>query len=642
MFHHADARDAECHTQRVLVLAKPTTNPVRERWARAAGLGLRRESDAYPDGISALELSERRERLDDILREERDLLEPMSARLVRGPLVAIVADRDGVILSAHADRSFVDPVARLRLIEGARWGESTRGTNAIGTALAEGEAVGVVGKAHFEHRNRDLFCYATPVRDIYGEIVAVLDVTGPLRSHDVAVGMAVQAAGVALERALRVVAYVDPRSGTLAAVERLVMRAAGATMLIEASGSVRVLNAAAREAFGGESRLDCQRLFGMSFHELLATAAGRGGMRFETQAGSWKIAIDPITGAGASLLAVLVHFEPERASSAPAAEPPSPPKPSPTAHAFAAILGQDLALCEAKRKAERFARTSLPVLLLAETGTGKELFARALHAASPVREGAFVAVNCGALAPELMLSELFGYAPGAFTGALRGGSEGRIGAAHGGTLFLDEIAEMSDALQAALLRVLDSGSYQRLGETRERHAQFRLLCATCKDLPARVAEGKFRQDLWYRIQGASITLPTLRERTDTIWLAEQLLDQLSSSPPAARPPLSPAARRHISQHDWPGNVRELKSALTHALALAEGESHIEPEHFPHLFAISTKSPDTRPAPMTRQGIVRDAIEATLRACAGNVSEAARRLGVGRGTIYRTIRDSKPD
>ena len=628
---------------RMLVLANAATDLVRERWARAIGFGLQRETEAYPDGVSNLELSERRERLDDVLREQRGLLEPVTMQFVRGPLLSIVADRDGVILSARSDRTVVDPMARLRLIEGARWGEETRGTNAIGTALVEGNAVGVVGEAHFEVRNRELFCYATPVRDAYGELVAVLDVTGPMHSHDPAIGSAVQGAGVALERALRAVCYADRGRGTFEAIERLVHKSIGATILIEASGALRAVNAAARRELqlGERSVVTCERLFGMSFHELVHTASGRDGMRFETRDGAWQIGVDPLTGTGNRTLAALVHFERERDGCSSSAAAPEPAPRPPSAAEFSNILGQAPAVLEAKRLAERLARTPLPVLLLAETGTGKELFARAIHAASAVRDQAFVAVNCAALSPELMLSEFFGYAPGAFTGAARHGSEGRLAAAHGGTLFLDEIAEMSDALQAALLRVLDNGVYQRVGDNRENRADFRLICATCRDLPGLVASGKFRSDLFYRIQGGNVTIPALRDRTDAVWLAERLLEQLA---PGSASRLSEEVKQFVREHHWPGNVRELKTAMAHAVALAAGEPLILREHLP--VVLDTRAFDSGathpagPAALTRERIVRDAIETTLRACAGNVSEAARRLGIGRGSVYRALRGSE--
>ena len=160
-----------------------------------------------------------------------------------------------------------------------------------------------------------------------------------------------------------------------------------------------------------------------------------------------------------------------------------------------------------KLAAERFARTRLPILLLAETGTGKDLLARAIHGASPRRDRPFVAINCGALSPHLLESELFGYAPGAFTDARREGHEGKIGAARGGTLFLDEVAEMPGPLQALLLRVLEDGTYFRVGESVPRQADVRLICATCRDLPGMVEDGAFRRDLFFRIAGATLTLP---------------------------------------------------------------------------------------------------------------------------------------
>ncbi|HWL88893.1 MAG TPA: sigma-54-dependent Fis family transcriptional regulator [Polyangiaceae bacterium] len=606
---------------------------VRERWSRVARLGLRREADAYPVATSDADLLERRERLAHAFRDELALLAPITGQLAHGPMVALVADREGVILSAHTDRRLVDPIARLRLVEGARWDEPTRGTNAVGTALVEGRAVAVVGEAHFEMRNRDIFCYATPVRDAYGDIVAVIDVSGPMANHDPSIGIAVQAAGLALERALRAIAYGDPRSGALAAIERLVHRASGPALLLESSGVVRIVNAAARSVLPipVDQILTCERVFGAPFRDVFATATGRGGMRFETPAGAWRIEMDPIAGEGGRPLAMLAYFEADRPHVAPPAMSKAP-------SAFAMILGQDEALTAAKQTAARIAATALPVLLLAETGTGKELFARAIHAASDRKNGPFVAVNCGAFSPNLIASELFGYAPGAFTGASRHGSEGRINAATSGTLFLDEIAEMPDALQAALLRVLDDGIYQRIGDTRDRRADFRLVCATSRDLPARMAEGKFRNDLFYRIQGACITIPALRHRTDAVWLAEHLLQQ--ELPPGGSRRFAADAKAWIAEHDWPGNVRELKSAIVHAGILAADELVITRAHFPPVLVGSARPQQGKAT--TRKEIFLEAIESTLEACDGNVSEAARRLGVGRGTIYRAIKDNKAE
>jgi transcriptional regulator of acetoin/glycerol metabolism len=284
------------------------------------------------------------------------------------------------------------------------------------------------------------------------------------------------------------------------------------------------------------------------------------------------------------------------------------------------------------------------VLLLAETGTGKELFARAIHAASTRSSGPFVALNCGALSTTLLESELFGYAPGAFTGASRTGSNGKLGAADGGTLFLDEIAETPEAIQAALLRVLDDGAYHRVGDDRPRKVDFRLVCATCRDLPGLVESGRFRRDLFYRIHGACVQIPTLRQRTDRVFLAIEMLRRLDASPD-----LEPDAI------DWPGNVRELRSALQHAAALASGEP-ISRAHFPETLLRSVTPAPARTLPRdvaaapsapvaeaprgemprTRETILRDAMIEAVDAARGNLSEAARKLGVARSTLYRAL------
>ena len=317
------------------------------------------------------------------------------------------------------------------------------------------------------------------------------------------------------------------------------------------------------------------------------------------------------------------------------------------AGAFADILGDDASLLAATRTLARFAPTSLPVLLLAETGTGKELFARAVHGASPRSRGPFVPLNCGALSPGLLESEMFGHAPGAFTGAQRNGSAGKLAAADGGTLFLDEIAEMPETLQATLLRVLEDGSYYRVGESRPRRSDFRLVCATCRDLPALVGAGRFRRDLFFRIQGAAITIPPLRERTDKVPLARGLLTQLAAETGALAPALSPDAIEWIESHSFPGNVRELKTALAHALVMSDGAPVLSASCFPRVIlrdvapprevADATTSPSHAEVPLSgrrRSDVLQEMMIATLRACDGNVSEAARRLGVARSTLYR--------
>jgi transcriptional regulator with PAS, ATPase and Fis domain len=310
--------------------------------------------------------------------------------------------------------------------------------------------------------------------------------------------------------------------------------------------------------------------------------------------------------------------------------------PAASPSAFDIIVADDAQVNAAKHRAAQFAQTELPILLLAETGTGKELFARAIHRASPRAKGPFVALNCGALTPSLLESELFGHAPGAFTGATRAGSDGVVGAANGGTLFLDEIAEMPDALQAVLLRVLDEGVYHRVGETRPRQSNFRLVSATCRALPDMVMQGKFRRDLFFRIQGAYITIPTVRERSDRFTLVQHFMQPHAHA-------IADDAAAWITQHSWPGNVRELKSAVAHACAMTT-DGVLRRAHFPESLISSAVTNVVAPAavaPATRAPLSDAEIDAAVNAAAGNISDAARRLGVARSTVYRARAKRKP-
>ncbi len=611
-------------------------DPVLARWARAAALGARADGPAFPVGATDAEIQERRARVESLLSAPRRESEQGAVRfdLGRGKRIAIFADKDGVIVSARA-QEFERGAVRSRLLEGAAWSEDTRGTNAIGTALRERRSVAVIGRAHYERTNQALFCYATPIVDPWGEVLGVFDVSGDLADDDPLLATAVECFGRAIEERLRSQAYASAVAGGLAVAMRMLERCAMPALLIEAPGIVRGANDRALVGLGAQPGATVESVFGVSFDELAAEALGRGAPRFETARARYSLSLDPIMGPDRRVLSVLAYFDPlPRLAPARLATPAPAEAESP---AFAAIVGTDPSVVRAKALARRFAKAPVPVLLLAETGTGKELLARAIHAASPRERGPFVAINCGAVSEALLESELFGFAPGSFTGARAAGHEGKLGAANGGTLFLDEVGEMTPALQAMLLRALEDGTYCRVGETQPRKSDFRLVCATCRDLPAMVADGRFRSDLFYRIHGATLTLPPVREREDRLHLARALLDELAREAGRPAPLLAEDAIAHVEDHAWPGNVRELKSALRHALWLAE-DGVIDASAFPEVL-ITPAAPPSRGGAggvKSRRDAELDALEAALAAAHGNLSDAARRLGVSRSTLYRMM------
>jgi transcriptional regulator with PAS, ATPase and Fis domain len=305
-------------------------------------------------------------------------------------------------------------------------------------------------------------------------------------------------------------------------------------------------------------------------------------------------------------------------------------------YTFSSFLGNSPKAMEAKRLARRAALLQAPVLLCGETGTGKELLAHAIHAGGPRAERPFVIVNVAAIPDTLLEAEFFGVAPGAYTGADRKPRCGKFELADGGSLFLDEVGDMPFALQSKLLRALQDQEIEPLGSNRVIRVNVRIMAATSRDLGAMVRDGRFRMDLFYRLNVLKIQLPPLRERMgDLEILCEHILEQIARRDGALPRELDPAAEALLRRHDWPGNVRELENALEQAM-LATDAHTLTAADFPDL-AGGRKAPAAEATIAgAEEAAGRQALEAALDACRGNKALAARRLGIGRTTLYRRL------
>jgi DNA-binding NtrC family response regulator len=287
------------------------------------------------------------------------------------------------------------------------------------------------------------------------------------------------------------------------------------------------------------------------------------------------------------------------------------------------------------------ARVDVPVVLTGETGAGKEVAARFLHAASPRAAQPFVAVNCAAIPRDLAESTLFGHERGAFTGAAarHAGLAERAG---GGTLLLDEVAELPAELQAKLLRLVQERAFLPLGATAERPFAARLVCATHADLMARVREGRFREDLYYRLHVVAVEVPPLRRRPEDLpWLAQRLLVEAVSRFALGPRRLAGPALAALADHDWPGNVRELRNRIERAAALADGEEIGAGELFPELDLEPRPSPAGADPGLLGSVVgeaTRGAVQDALRRAGGSRSEAARLLGISRTTLWKRMRE----
>jgi transcriptional regulator of acetoin/glycerol metabolism len=581
---------------------------------------------------SGAQLARALEQQRELVAHAQPVMEFLAEQTQGTDSMVILAGADGVLLQALGDLQFVGRAERVALRPGATWSERYRGTNAIGTALADAQPVVIHAEEHYLERNGFLTCAAAPIFGTSGQLLGVLDVSGDHRGyHRHTLGL-VRSAARMVEHRLFDTRH-DPRHWPGLRIRRHGPaegegpRAEGRLAAHE-DGSLAGATARALGLLG----LDWAALAHTRLQDLLEEPLER--------LLDWAVrspGVPRVLHARGGI-ALWARLEAGRLVHAPASLPVAEAAPAPVPQdALQALDTGDAAMRSAIARARKLVGKTIPLLLQGESGVGKEVFARAVHASGPRAGQPFVAVNCAALPENLIEAELFGYERGAFTGALREGAPGRIREAHGGTLFLDEIGDMPLALQARLLRVLQDQQVVPLGGGKPVPVDFALVCATHRDLQAEIAAGRFREDLFYRLNGFTLRLPPLRERGDLRALVEGELRRLAPGRElAVAADLWPA----LAGYRWPGNVRQLANALRTACALLEPhETAIGWQHLCDELAHALRgTPRPEAQPLDLRGASRAAIDRAVDECAGNLSEAARRLGISRNTLYRKLRN----
>jgi transcriptional regulator of acetoin/glycerol metabolism len=628
-------------------------------WLRSRDFGL--SPVGRPPGAphaSGAQLRRALERQHELVAHARPVMEDLFEQTRDSDGLVILADAQGLLLGALGDGRFVDRAQRVALRPGAIWDERWRGTNAIGTALAEQRPVSVLGGEHFLERNGFLSCTAAPIRDPQGRVLGVLDISGEQRGFQRHTLALVRSAARMVEHRLFQTRHADGLRLQLHVQPEGLGTPTEGLLALSDDGWILGCNAAAQAWLGaGTARASpLESVLPVRWAELMdwARQGGEGArlIRREGTPALWVRMEAP--GAWRQKQAVnspaVVEMDLDAGKQArhdvkPQCSAVAQAVPGPTPDALQALDLGDAAMHQAVLRARRVIDKPIPLLLQGESGVGKDVFARAVHDSGPRRERAYVAVNCAALPESLIEAELFGYRSGAFTGASRDGAPGRLREAHGGTLFLDEIGDMPLPLQARLLRVLQDRQVQPLGGGPPVQVDFQLIGASHRPLRQLVAQGQFREDLYYRLNGLTLSLPPLRERQDLRLLVERLLAGIE---PSRVVMLDPALERELSAYRWPGNIRQLEQALRIACALMEpGESMIRRGHLPDDLVeeldlrepvpASAAEPPPRPSMLREQS--RAHAHRMLADCGGNHSEAARRLGIGRNTLYRLLRGS---
>lgn len=529
-------------------------------------------------------------------------------------MMALLIDPDGYVLSLSGNKQTLKRAKHINFIEGVKWTEAAVGTNAIGTALEIEEAIMISGTEHYSVASHSWSCAAAPIHNDDGKLIGVLDFSCPIEfSHPYMLGMVTSIAH-AIERECSIRVHQNElhlihRFLDVIDSDEQVVICNHRDVIVSASKSVR-------ERINNWSRMKLEELM----HHGLET----------------KLEIPVYSNE--RMIGKCMYLKKNKQIN--------------TYSAFAFIKGITFSGVTGTSKAFQYtleeiklvSPTDASVYVCGETGVGKEYVARAIHENSPRKDGPFIAVNCGSLPKELMESELFGYVEGAFTGARRQGYKGKFEQAHGGTLFLDEIGEVPPEMQVALLRVLQERTITPIGSSKEVPVNIRIITATHKDLLRLVEEGKFRQDLYYRLHVYPLYVPSLIERKEDIsYFIQHFCERKNWNVVFPK-----SICNQFLQHTWPGNIRELVNVLERIYILSQGREICEKQV---AFLLQTMMGNQQQLELQvenktehplnfREKIQRDSMIEALQKTNGNVSLAAKLLDVPRSTFYKRMQKYK--
>ncbi|MCW5657722.1 MAG: sigma-54-dependent Fis family transcriptional regulator [Burkholderiaceae bacterium] len=677
---------------------------IQQSHLRCAALGVTRVGRPDYEPLMRSDLAVARERNQRLFTHAAPVMEMLFEQIVDTESMIVLTDAQGTILHSVGDDEFLQRANKVALSPGVNWAEQSKGTNAIGTALFEESPTLVHAAEHFMHANSFLTCSAAPIFDPRGNMLGVLDVSGDQRSyHQHTMGLVRMSARMIENHWLS-----DDCAGRLRlhfhSRAEFIGTLLEGILVVGPDGRILGANRSALDQLG----MSCAALRMQSVTSLLGTTVSAVFDHFRAPL-ALPMPLRLADGRQFHVSARLQAPPPAFAGFGPAVAPAAaetvqtPGVSTDAAHAATSgaaanheasgrlsglhyLKTGDRQIEAMVHKVQRVLDRDIPLLILGETGTGKELLARAVHQDSNRAKQPFVAVNCASIPESLIEAELFGYEDGAFTGARRKGACGRIVQANGGTLFLDEIGDMPHALQARLLRVLQERCVTPLGSQKSIPVDIAVIGATHRNLRDMIEAGTFREDLYYRLNGLVVRLPALRDRSDLAVVAQRiLLAQCAHGTPQGNPQvapqISPSVMALFNRYHWPGNIRQLANVLRTAAVMAAGDAQITEQHLSDDFLEDARrAPAPRAAAPCNEAPARAAadafagaerapaavaepddagvcapqaaatctlgeaeIEMIRRALAeanGNISVASRRLGISRNTIYRKLRWGK--
>ncbi|WP_158589017.1 sigma-54-dependent Fis family transcriptional regulator [Alginatibacterium sediminis] len=576
-------------------------------WQRSQAAGLLRDSTPELIKVDRSELQSNQHHARELINACETAALPLFIQaMAHSASRLILADPQGMILGSWGQEHFSKRLVDIALEPGVFWQEQHKGTNAIGTALSEQSLVTILGDQHFLHQNKFLSCTAHPIFDSTGQLVGVIDVTTEQAIHQYDTQLLVRQIAQCIENQLMIESPSAFYQMKVAIDPKLLTSGWQGLVIADSNQKIIACNRTAQRLYPKRSILGSQLSELTGLEDMLNFK----GPEFD-----------------ASNTLYFELTQQRQQNSHVKARPAPIEKPS---HSYS----RDDNLQRSFEQALCVIDEDIPLLIYGESGVGKEHFVRNLHQQSERANQALVAINCGALSSNLIESELFGYVDGAFTGAKRNGSKGKIRQAQQGILFLDEIGDLPLSAQTRLLRVLQERELSPLGSEQSYPVDIRIVAATHTSLEKLCEQGLFREDLFFRLCGLQLELPALRDRSDLEAMVTDVFNKHSHISQV----LEPELKRQLIEYHWPGNIRQLQSLLQTACVLTRHKASLTWQDLPkHQQDLITNQAQNKVSKNHLEDEMSLAIKRCYQQHRGNISQTAKALGIGRSTLYRKIK-----
>lgn len=558
---------------------------------------------------------------------------------VRGSgFFALLCDCEGCILNTIGDENILGEAKELKMVKGAYMDEVHIGTNAMSAVVSEKVPVQISGAEHFIDAYHRWTCSAAPIRDSFGKIIGIIDLTGYVGNvHPHTLGIVVAAAN-AIEKMLEINKYNKMLEISKKRLETTFDSISSGILTCDLEGNITTLNKQVIRILGyNEMEIKTMKIYDFieNWNDIASRIDAYVSVVDEDTyiGGKWNklqytLTIYPIYDSSMKLQEMTLVFHEIKLSRKLAGKILS----GQAVYTFDKVIGKSKNLIKVIDYAKKIASSRSTVLITGESGTGKEVFAQAIHNASNRKNEPFIALNCGAIPRTLIESELFGYEDGAFTGAKKGGNAGKFEIAEGGTIFLDEIGEMPMDMQIKLLRVIEEGKITRIGSSKAIPIDVRIIAATNKELKKEIERGNFRKDLYYRLNVLPLYLPPLRERKEDIpELIDYYMIKTAQKLNKNEIKLTEEHMKYMVDYDWPGNIRELENVVELMINSEEFRLEIDDTAVEMQKPIFNFNQDLSLESMEKQHIIK-----IINASNGNLSLTAKVLNIGRNTLYRKI------